>query len=292
MDRSWTDLIADKLHQWYITGVKILPNLAVALLVMVCFVFLARWGKLFMNRLLTRFTGTAKSRNLFSTIFYIIILFIGIFIALDVLKLDKAVSSLLAGAGILGLALGFAFQDLSSNFISGIYITFKRPFEVGHTVETNGFLGNIEDIQLRSTVIRSFAGLHIMIPNKDIFQKPLINYSLTPFRRIELSVVIDANTDLAKAVLLARQAVGKAGYLFKEKPVEVYCTDFQDNSVKLAIWFWIDNHQPPGYMVARHEAIQHINQAFRENRISLIVPVNVLHNGLSPAEEIKRGDTN
>lgn len=275
MNKSWTAIISDKLQQWYITGVKILPNLAVAMLVMICFIFFARWGKFFMNRLLMRFSGTAKSRSLFSTLSYIIILFIGIFIALDVLRLDKAVSSLLAGAGILGLALGFAFQDLSSNFISGIYITFKRPFEVGHTVETNGFLGNIEDIQLRSTVIRSFAGLHIMIPNKDIFQKPLINYSLTPFRRIELSVVIDANTDLANATRLARQAIEKAEYLVKEKAVEVYCTDFQDNSVKLAVWFWIDNHQPPGYMVARHEAIQHINQTFRENRVSLIVPVSL-----------------
>ncbi len=273
MNKGWTELIADKLHQWYITGVKILPNLVVALLVMIGFIFIARWGKLFMNRLLMRFSGTTNSRNLFSTIFYIILLFIGIFIALDILQLDKAVSSLLAGAGILGLALGFAFQDLSSNFISGIYITFKRPFEVGHTVETNGFLGNIEDIQLRSTVIRSFAGLHIMIPNKDIFQKPLINYSLTPFRRIELSVVIDANTDLERASRLAREAIEKAEYLFKEKSVEVYCTDFQDNSVKLAIWFWIDNHLPPGYMVARHDAIVRINQVFRENQVSLIPPM-------------------
>src|SRR5690606_28863708 len=117
-----------------------------------------------------RLSDTPALSGLLSSIGYLAIFFVGISIALDVLQLDKAVSSLLAGAGIIGLALGFAFQDLTANFISGIYITFRRPFEVGHQVETNGFTGTVENIELRSTTLRTIDGLHVIIPNKDIFQ--------------------------------------------------------------------------------------------------------------------------
>ena len=228
-------------------------------------------------KLIIRITGKNSGTYLISTIVYISIISLGLFFALDVLQLDKAVSSLLAGAGILGLVLGFAFQDLSSNFISGIYITFKKPFEVGHTVETNGFIGNIEDIQLRSTTIRTFSGLHLMIPNKDIFQKPMINYSLTPLRRIEINMSISIDSDLEGVVELSKAAVEKIDYLSKEKPVEVYYTEMGEGVIKISIWLWISNHLPPGFMVARHDALINLATAYKENNISLLTPLALQH---------------
>ena len=64
-------------------------------------------------------------------------------------------------------------------------------------------------------------------------------------------------------------------YLFPGKPAEIYFNDFKDNAIKLAVWFWIDNHAPPGYMVARHDAIFYILEALKEKSISLMVPVSL-----------------
>ena len=189
--------------------------------------------------------------------------------------MNKAVSSLLAGAGIIGIILGFAFQDITSNFIAGIYIALKKPFDIGHTVKTNDFIGNVEEIQLRSTTIRTFSGLHLMIPNRDVIQKPLINYSLTPERRIELEFFMDYNNDLEIAHRVTFDAIAKISYLYPGKPVEIYFNDVKYTAIKLSVWFWIDNHSPPGYMVARHDAIFNIVTALKENNISLVLPLTV-----------------
>ncbi|MBC7903255.1 MAG: mechanosensitive ion channel family protein [Gemmatimonadaceae bacterium] len=270
---NWLDIIGEKLARWWIHFIKILPNILLALLVLVVFYLIARWTRKLLFRLSIRISGKVSVSNLFSTVTQVVILFIGLFIVLDILQLDKAVSSLLAGAGIIGLALGFAFQDLSSNFISGVFIAFKKPFEVGHTVETNSFIGNIEEIQLRSTTIRTFSGLHLMIPNKDIFQKPMINYSLTADRRIEFNLAISYTSDLTTALDAAIAAVNTIPYLHKERKPEVYFTGFGENSIKMSIWVWIYNHLPPGYMVAQHDVVLSVTNAFKQNDISLVVPI-------------------
>ncbi|RYY09592.1 MAG: mechanosensitive ion channel, partial [Chitinophagaceae bacterium] len=156
-----------------------------------------------------------------------------------------------------------------------VYITLKKPFELGHTIKTNDFIGNVEEIQLRSTTIRTFSGLHLMIPNRDIIQKPLINYSLTPERRIELEMFIDHQSDLTIAHKAAFDAISRISYLYPGKPVEIYFNDIKYTAIKISVWFWIDNHSPPGYMVARHDAIFNITNAFKENNIALVLPLSV-----------------
>jgi small conductance mechanosensitive channel len=185
------------------------------------------------------------------------------------------VSSLLAGAGIIGIILGFAFQDITSNFISGVYIALKKPFDIGHTIKTNDFIGNVEEIHIRSTTIRTFSGLHLMIPNRDIIQKPLINYSLTNERRIELEFYIDAASDLEKTYNAIQEGMSHISYTYPGKNTEIYFNDFKENAIKVAVWFWIDNHAPPGFMVARHDAIFNVMTVLRKKSISLMIPVSV-----------------
>lgn len=269
------ELINEKLHSWWIAFIKLLPELVLALVVIVVAVIIGRFVRRNLYTLLIRISAKASFSSLFATITQIVILLVGLFIALDILQLNKAVSSLLAGAGIIGIILGFAFQDITSNFIAGIYIALKKPFDIGHTVKTNDFIGNVEEIQLRSTTIRTFSGLHLMIPNRDIIQKPLINYSLTPERRIELEFFIDYNSDLETTHKASFDAIAKLSYLYPGKPVEIYFNDVKYTAIKISVWFWIDNHSPPGYMVARHDAIFNIVTALKENNISLVLPLTV-----------------
>src|SRR5437762_14174033 len=195
---KWVAILYGKLSRWGLNLIKIIPNIVLALIVLILFYFLGRLVKKLVFRILHRFSGKEAISGFISTVLNLLILILGIFIALNILNLQSAVFSLLAGASIIGLAVGFAFQDLTANFISGAYIAFRKPFEVGDLVETNSFLGNVEKINLRSTTIRTFEGLHVLLPNKEIFQKPIINYSRTSERKIELVFLIPQKSDLVR----------------------------------------------------------------------------------------------
>ena len=272
---NWIDAITDKLREWWDSFIHKLPDLLLVILIMIAAIIIGKQLRKWSYRLLFRISNKRAASKLISTITQIIVILFAFFISLDILQLHQTFSSLLAGAGIIGIILGFALQDITANFISGIYITFKRPFDIGHTIKTNDFIGNVEEIQLRSTVIRTFSGLHLMIPNRDIIQKPLINYSLTRERRIELEFFIDSATDLSKAHKAITDAMTRIAYLFPGKPVEIYYNDFRENAVKISVWFWIDNHAPPGYMVARHDAIFYILESLKEQSITLVVPMSL-----------------
>lgn len=272
---EWMDIISQKLHGWWIGLIRHLPNILLAALVIFAAAMIGKFFRRGFYSLIYRISGKPSVGSLFATIGQVIILSVGLFFALDILELNRAVSSLLAGAGIIGIILGFAFQDITSNFIAGIYIAFKKPFDIGHTIKTNDFIGNVEEIQLRSTTIRTFSGLHLMIPNRDIIQKPLINYSLTSERRIELEFFIDSAANLGLVHKSVFSAMEKIKYLYPGKAIEIYFNDFRENAVKMVVWYWIDNHAPPGYMVARHDAIYHIMCALKEQSISLVVPVTL-----------------
>ena len=257
---QWMALIREKLVNWAVGFVKLLPNLVFAILVFLIFFFAARFLRRFFGRIFMRLSQKRTISDLFSTIVYIVVLLIGIFISLELMRLEKAVTTLLAGAGIIGLALGFAFQDLTANFISGVFIIFRKPFDAGHMVETNGFTGTVEVVHLRSTIIRTTAGLQVTIPNKDIFQKPLTNYTLSDKRRIELAFSVSAVPDAANVTSLIRKALNELPVPGNRRP-EIYFTDFTGDKIKVEVWYWVDGSIPEDFLKTRHDIIQYLAKA-------------------------------
>lgn len=265
---NWGDLIWDKLHRWTTAGIKMLPNMAVAVLVVIAFFLLARLIKMLVFKFVLKLSHTPALSGLFANLISVIITLIGLFVALDVLKLEKAVSSLLAGAGIIGLALGFAFQDLTANFISGIFITFRRPFEVGHQIETNGFSGNVEEIALRSTLIRTLDGLHVIIPNKEIFQKPIINHSLTPERRTEITFNVPAVHESALEIKrLVSDALKDVENLCRNRTADVNFTNIDGANLKVTVSCWIVNKDIRTFESTKNEIIMKITSVLKDSKL-------------------------
>ncbi|MGD8749237.1 MAG: mechanosensitive ion channel, partial [Balneolaceae bacterium] len=201
------ELIADKLETWIDTFIQMLPNLAVALLVLIVFYVIGKLVRKAVNKLLNKVTHNKTIIHLLETIVGVMVIGIGVFIALSILKLDGAVTSLLAGAGIIGLALGFAFQDIASNFISGIILSIRHPFGIGDIIETNDFYGTVSKMNLRNTIIRTPQGQIVYIPNKNVFENALVNFTSTGERRIDLSCGVSYGDDLEKAKEVAIEAV-------------------------------------------------------------------------------------
>ncbi|GAB3641088.1 hypothetical protein GCM10027423_17240 [Spirosoma arcticum] len=264
-------LIYTELATWGRTVVRYVPKLALAILILVLFSFLSRWISRLIMRGFDRFSDNYSVINLTGAVVRVLVVALGLFIALSVLELDKAVTSLLAGAGVIALAVGFAFQDLTANFISGTMIALARPIQVGDVVETNGFTGKVLDVKLRSILLDNFQGQTIEIPSKDIFQKPITNYSRTGQRRIELSYGISYIDDLTEAQTVAIQAVQSLPFVHPDKPVEVHYRSFTLDNVQAYVWFWIDQTKT-NPSVATTEAIKALKTAFDQNDILMMFP--------------------
>ncbi len=280
------NILQGKLETWLESLTAMLPNFAVAVLVIILFFFLAKAAKLIANKLFQRFYDKPAVQNLFTTVIYIAVMITGLMVALDVLHLEKTVSSLLAGAGIIGLALGFAFQDISANFISGVLIAIRKPIEVGDIIESQGYMGIIQEINLRVTIIKTFQGLHIIIPNKEIFQNPLTNYTKTNERRIDLEVGVSYGDDLEKVKELALEAIKSKSFLLEGRDVNLYYTGFGDSSINFVLHFWIEYPDQPGFLHARSEAIMAVKKAFNENDITIPYPIRTLDFGIKGGEKL------
>jgi len=264
---NWFSLVMNKLTRWWVYFIKMMPNIVLALFVLLVFFLIGKLIKRIFFKIAHRNSGRHAIAGYLATLLNLCCIFIGIFIALNILKLDSAVTSLLAGASLIGLALGFAFQDLTANFISGAYIAFRKPFEVDDLIETNGFVGTVEDINLRSTTIRTFAGLHVLLPNKDIFQKPLINYSRTQERKIVVTFLIPQKSNIADVKQRLVDELKKLPYLKKDRPVEFYFSGVDGTNLKTDISVWILSHEAPGFQAARHEVLEIAVNQFKQSGI-------------------------
>ncbi len=268
-------LISDKLAKWYETSITLVPNIVLAIALIFVFSFLSRFARRAAAKVMSKLSHNISLVSLVSTLSRVVIMAIGLFSALSVLGLDKTVTSLLAGAGVIALAIGFAFQDLTANFISGTFITLQRPIQVGDVVETNGFTGKVKSINLRSIIIENFSGQEIEIPSKDIFQKPITNFSKSGQRRIQVDCGIAYTDDLEAVQTLALEAVNRLEFISDFKPAELHFTEFGGSSINFLIWFWI-KQEIAGPPLAKSEVIKAIKKTFDENSISIPFPIRTL----------------
>lgn len=271
------DLVWGKIIGWVEGMVAMLPNLAVAVLVLILFAILARFAARFVRAGLGRAHANQQLIGLVSATARYAMLGLGLFVALDVLSLEKAVTSLLAGVGVVGLALGFAFQDIASNFMSGAIMALRRPFAIGDLVETGDSMGFVEDVSLRATTLRNFAGQRVIIPNKDVLQSAIVNYTQSGRRRVEVPVGVAYGSDLEEVRRVALEAVEDFPTRASDEEADVIFTGFGGSSIDLEVRVWLDlSADAPSYVVARSELIERVEKAFRAAEIEIPFPIRTI----------------
>ncbi|MDX5422182.1 MAG: mechanosensitive ion channel family protein [Hymenobacteraceae bacterium] len=280
------ELLLEKLEAWGEDIVLMLPNLFVALVLLIATFYIARLIQKALDRVINRFSGSAALNNLISTILYLGMLLVGFFFVLSILNLDKVVISLLAGVGIIGLALGFAFQDIAANFISGVIIAVQRPFGVGDMIETNEYFGVIERITLRTVDIRQVTGELVRLPNKMVFENPTTNYSSRGMRRIDLEVGISYAEDLERVQQVVIEALEDVKNRVKNREVEVMYDAFGDSSINFKARFWITYNRQIDFVLAKSDAIIRIKKAFDAHDILIPFPIRTLDFGIKGGEKL------
>lgn len=275
-----TDLLNEKLVNWGEMIIKLLPNIVIAAIVLVIGLYIAKFVKRITLKLVSKISSNITLNNLFSSVVYFAFIGIILFTVLSILNLDKAVTSILAGAGILGLALAFAFQDIAANFMSGIFISFRKPLKVGDIVQIKDYMGKVKMINLRDTVIETFQGKTVIIPNKEVFQNPIENYTILQKRRFDLSVGVSYGDDLEKVREITFNAVKDIEDLSQEDEVSVFFMEFGDSSINLSVRMWVNTPEQAIYNKVRSQAILNIKKAYDANDIMIPFPIRTLDFGI------------
>lgn len=282
-----TSLIIEKLSGWLERMIEMLPNFVVAILLVLVFVVIAKYVRKGLQKLLARISDSKSLNSLITTIVYLVIVLVGAFIALSILNLDKAVTSLLAGAGIIGLALGFAFQDIASNFMSGIIMAIRKPIQIGDLVETNGVFGKVHKMTLRSTELINLQGQHFIVPNKLIFENPIQNFTSTQHRRVDLECGVSYGDDLPLVRKIAITAIEELDCIDQERGVSLFFKEFGDSSINFQIRYWVkDGAEQAQYLHALSEGIIALKAAFDNNDIMIPFPIRTLDFGIKGGEKL------
>lgn len=284
--KKYYDIVLEKLITWSELLVKMLPNFVLAILVLVAFVFAGKLIKNLFRKLLERTLQNHSLAQIASKVVYVIVLTIGAFAALSLLNLDKTVSSLLAGAGIIGLALGFAFQDIATNFIAGFFMAVKRPFKIGQVIHCEGHSGVIKRIGIRTTEIASFQGQEVIIPNKLLFQNPLINDSENIYKRIDLNVGVSYGEDLERVRDIAIESVKNTPNINKDKDIDLVYLAFGGSSIDFRIMIWVEFKSQLEFLKSQSEAIIAIKKAFDAEDIMIPFPIRTLDFGIKGGEKL------
>ncbi len=280
--------IIDKLEGWTRAAVAHLPNLALAILCVAVTIFVAKLINRYSKKYMVKWGTNTTIAGFLGRIFFVIILALGIMLALSILDLSRTVASMLAGVGIIGLALGFAFQDTAANFISGIFITFQHPFRVGDVISTaDGQQGKVIDISLRITKIKTWDGPIAHIPNRMLFEDHFINYTENGIRRVRVACGISYGDDLEKVERVVMEAVENLPSRIKDEEITFHWKEFGDSSINFTVNIWMAySREELKYIGVKNEAIKAIKKAFDENDIMIPFPIRTLDFGIKGGEKL------
>ena len=203
-------------------------------------------------------------------------------------SLGVRVGPLLGALGLGGLVLALALQGVVGNFVSSLILQARRPFTVGDTVELEGRIGVVEDIDSRTTQIRGLDGTHIRVPNANVVDATIVNLTREPVRRSSLAVGVAYDTDLQLATEVIYQALERVPRVLSDPEPWVNLDGFGDSSIGFTVLYWHAS-DVPSELSARHDLVVAIHQAFAAESITIAFPQVVVWSGQAKPDQLYEG---
>ncbi|CAN5732420.1 hypothetical protein BH20ACI4_BH20ACI4_07590 [soil metagenome] len=217
----------------------LLQNAAIAAVIILAFYILYRILKAVMSRVIERF---ALEKTIVSFLMMGLKYTIFVFAAITTLdQIGLNITSLIAGLGIAGLALGFAAKDTLSNIVAGIFIFWDRPFYIGDLVEIEDEYGEVQEITLRTTRIITPDGIMVSIPNSNIAANKIKSYTMFPHLRLDIDVTIGVGEDIENARREILSIIKGDERFMKEPLSSVLVQELGDYYTKLQLRVWLDD---------------------------------------------------
>jgi len=226
-----------------------------------------------------RLAPNAFVADIYRQLLRISFVILGIIIALDIMNATALLSTILGAAGIIGLALGFAVRDTVENFIASVMLSFRQPFRPNDTVEINGDVGKVIRLTSRATILLSFDGNHIRIPNAVVFKSRIVNYTKNAERRFMFSIMVERDADLQETRNLVAQTVQNLPFVLSEPAAQIWIEALSPTGIELVITGWVDQNET-SIVLAKGEAIRQVKLAIQA--AGIVIP------DATQAIEIKR----
>lgn len=266
----------EKLAEWLDSLILGLPNFILAILVFVLFVFIAKYIAKIVDRILRFKVRQDSIREITVKVLKVVIILIGFFIALNVLNLDTLLTSVLAGAGVVGLAIGLALQGTLNNTFSGVILSFIPELQIGDWIETENYAGFVKDITLRSVIIKEADNNYVIIPNSKLIEGAFKNYSRTPRSRVMLDCGVAYDSDLELVQELTIKTMAKLFPQNGTEEVEFMYNEFADSSINFVVRFWVNVTKKKDVLVAKNKAIIALKKVFDEHDINIPFPIRTI----------------
>lgn len=204
-----------------------------------------------------------------------VIMILGVFVAAVIIFPTFNPGDLVAGLGITSVAIGFAFKDVLQNFFAGILILWRRPFVVGDQLKFREYEGTVEEINVRSTRLKTFDGERAVIPNGDIYANAVLVKTAYDTRRVKFVVGIGYLDDIEKGRETIRQVLDGTEGVLPEPGPWIYVSELAPSSVNFTIYFWVDSQQANVLKVSDKVATN-IKYALDEAGIDMPYPHSVV----------------
>ena len=244
----------------------VLPRALATLLILALFGLLAWLVRGLLTRLFAVIIQDRTTENLIRQSVYYAIWLLGIIIAVNALGFDP--QALATGLGLTSLALGFALQDVLSNFVSGLLILVMRPFELGDEIVIGETEGAVERIDLRATQIRTYDGRVVLVPNAEVFTLRVINNTASTTRRGSLVFPLGYDNDLPRVMAIMKRAIDETPGVLIKPPNTIIVREFTDADIILELRFWTESTRRDFLDAASHVA-QSVVAALKREGIPL-----------------------
>ncbi len=240
--QSPTETIQISLETYYKEFLKVLPRVALAILVIILGVLLAQLLTNFYKRRFQQKSEDPLMSKFLAQAVKIILVIITIMIALRVAGLDGIATGLLTAVGGGAIILGFAFQDIGKNFLAGIILAFNRPFNIDDTIKIDNIFGKVKELSFRYSHIKTFDGRDIYIPNSDVLTKPVENYTADGFYRVDFTVGIGYEDDIQAAKKVIQDILDANKEIVRDADHENFVIEDElaASTVNLKVFFWVD----------------------------------------------------
>lgn len=254
-------------------------NLAFILLFFISGFLIVNLLKRRIRRRLIRKSPNHITAKFISQIFGFVLKFIVVFITLYLLGLASFTNKILAGAGLLAFVIGFALKDIGENFLAGVILAFKSPFELDDLIEVNGIEGFVKDINIRETLLKTPDGKDVFVPNSIILKNPLFNYTIDGFLRYEFTVGIAYKNNPTEVLRLVLETVNNVtGVLKGDKKPTITIHELAANSININVKFWVDTFV---------SSKRYVHHSIRSQVLNDVVATLVTHGIMLPASVIE-----
>lgn len=251
--------------------IKALPLLLVGILV---FAIVTWFGGWLSNRqkMWERLTPNTFVAELLSQTTKVVFIVFGLILALSLVGAETILGTLLGGAGVIGIAVGFAVKDTIENYIASLMLSIRQPFRARDHIVINGKEGIVVRLTSRATILMTLDGNQLRIPNAEVFKSTILNYTKNPERRFSFELGVDANDDPLAAIKVAIDVIRKLDFVLEKPKAIATIKEVGDSNIILDFKVWV-NQLETDFSKARSIAIREAKHALENQGFTLPEPI-------------------